>query len=177
MLKNCLNSEFQHTAARRRLKSITRSIGAFVCFNTQPPEGGCFINCSNPPLLFCFNTQPPEGGCLQKRRSKQKRSCFNTQPPEGGCQLKRLELDRHNVSTHSRPKAAVEVEYPIFPMTSFQHTAARRRLHRYLAPILRVFDVSTHSRPKAAAQAIGSYSEASVVSTHSRPKAAVDFCR
>ena len=34
--------EFQHTAARRRLLSkSTDGIAITICFNTQPPEGGC----------------------------------------------------------------------------------------------------------------------------------------
>ena len=57
------------------------------CFNTQPPEGGCFFTLSVIALTPRFNTQPPEGGCIQKRR---------------------LKFDG-NVSTHSRPKAAAQV--------------------------------------------------------------------
>ena len=35
-------SEFQHTAARRRLPFVFVVIDGFrFCFNTQPPEGGC----------------------------------------------------------------------------------------------------------------------------------------
>ena len=54
------------------------------------------------------------------------------------------------VSTHSRPKAAGTINIlktsVIWP---FQHTAARRRLVRYLSAVARGL-VSTHSRPKAA---------------------------
>ena len=32
---------------------------------------------------------------------------FNTQPPEGGCADLRETVERYQVSTHSRPKAAV----------------------------------------------------------------------
>ena len=53
---------FQHTAARRRLQAYLYCAYLHTCFNTQPPEGGCY------PFAFIFagsssfNTQPPEGG-------------------------------------------------------------------------------------------------------------------
>ena len=53
---------FQHTAARRRLILKTSITSPAYCFNTQPPEGGCF---GLTPILAAvggFNTQPPEGG-------------------------------------------------------------------------------------------------------------------
>ena len=123
---------------------------------------------------LCFNTQPPEGGCCNTyatkkagdgfqhtaaRRRLQKQgadqclpNCFNTQPPEGGClQWGLFGYLGKKVSTHSRPKAAACSGFP--PLTTlrsfntqppeggclkffrisaintqFQHTAARRRL-------------------------------------------------
>ena len=77
---------FQHTAARRRLLHGNKfEIIRYLCFNTQPPEGGC--NCN---ITLSF-----------KHRS------FNTQPPEGGCIAEYWEKDGIIiVSTHSRPKAA-----------------------------------------------------------------------
>ena len=36
---------FQHTAARRRLRPRTIHYCGNRCFNTQPPEGGCAIDC------------------------------------------------------------------------------------------------------------------------------------
>ena len=33
---------FQHTAARRRLRPFCCPRFQWFCFNTQPPEGGCF---------------------------------------------------------------------------------------------------------------------------------------
>ena len=38
-----LDAMFQHTAARRRLAQISFSFFIFFSFNTQPPEGGCFL--------------------------------------------------------------------------------------------------------------------------------------
>ena len=64
LLADCLYSylQFQHTAARRRLKSFRFVFGFDMCFNTQPPEGGCmcFVLLQIPSRSF--NTQPPEGG-------------------------------------------------------------------------------------------------------------------
>ena len=40
--KNGDKSEFQHTAARRRLRYLIPVKYEVYCFNTQPPEGGCF---------------------------------------------------------------------------------------------------------------------------------------
>ena len=96
---------FQHTAARRRLILDLATFNASVCFNTQPPEGGCFsykrfdikigfqhtaarrrlkaiAPCKDSPP--CFNTQPPEGGWSLLHQHQHRKHCFNTQPPEGG---------------------------------------------------------------------------------------------
>ena len=59
---------------------------------------------------------------------------FNTQPPEGGWLLLSQQAPLSIVSTHSRPKAAVE--RPVFAT--------------WLVPSI----VSTHSRPKAAGETV-----------------------
>ena len=61
--KSSSSCEFQHSAARRRLTAYGWTPEDFECFNTQPPEGGCFSGSSNRTQFFSFNTQPPEGGC------------------------------------------------------------------------------------------------------------------
>ena len=78
-------------------------------------------------------------------------SCFNTQPRGGGC-MKRV----------------------VDPITGewFQHTAARRRLHRQWCLCCHCLTVSTHSRAKAAARLKDFYQSWLKVSTHSRAKAA-----
>ena len=55
-----------------------------------------------------------------------------------------------DVSTHSRPKAAVFGAAVFLVSVVFQHTAARRRLTRHPCAA-NCLKVSTHSRPKAAA--------------------------
>ena len=57
------DSQFQHTAARRRLHQRSIRGLSLACFNTQPPEGGCFCSRELPAEARGFNTQPPEGGC------------------------------------------------------------------------------------------------------------------
>ena len=124
---------FQHTAARRRLHKMTilrrhlphvsthsRAKAAahnhdphrqqWQRFNTQPREGGCYPNCWYAFYFFCFNTQPREGGCgAYKIFIMPKSSGFNTQPREGGCPFQSIRLSI---------------------LVMFQHTAARRRLHK-----------------------------------------------
>ena len=119
---------FQHTAARRRLLAAVHGVCQRTGFNTQPPEGGCLNNIeqvaeqyvsthSRPKAagtkvlmqshFICFNTQPPEGGCIAGHDDFNFITSFNTQPPEGGWPTLSLSSNILNVSTHSRPKAAV----------------------------------------------------------------------
>ena len=148
-----------------------------VGFNTQPPEGGWLGDFIGSRVLYGFNTQPPEGGWFFICTPIKTIYGFNTQPPEGGWRIQPFRRRYYaDVSTHSRPKAAGS-------LTDKRGFEA---------------DVSTHSRPKAAGPIIGSYPcfwafqhtaarrrlEAfiandmvkSEVSTHSRPKAAGILC-
>ena len=111
--------------ARARDLARTRS------FNTQPPEGGCALG----PVIFNLcslvstHSRPKAAASILPWMTI---TChgFNTQPPEGGC-------SKRYASTHAS--------------RMFQHTAARRRLHRYHSSVRFSVRVSTHSRPKAAA--------------------------
>ena len=79
----------------------------------------------------------------------------------------------HQVSTHSRPKAAGLMASSAIRVNPFQHTAVRRRLDTVAIGIRNHFGVSTHSRPKAAGSALRPRASQDIqVSTHSRPKAA-----
>ena len=60
-----------------------------------------------PSCIMCFNTQPPEGGCSHALRKTKIAAGFNTQPPEGGWLVAQLPECNPAVSTHSRLKAAV----------------------------------------------------------------------
>ena len=141
---------FQHTAARRRLPAATAEhIGLPLCFNTQPPEGGCGAaalaeNCkrvsthSRPkaaettaacsPPMWTFQHTAARRRLAADERAFTRQHGFNTQPPEGGCEMEHTSATLLVVSTHSRPKAADPYSYP----TTLNH------------------HVSTHSRPKAA---------------------------
>ena len=130
------HDRFQHTAARRRLQNRKNSFKIkYLCFNTQPPEGGCTAKIKGFKSKAGFNTQPPEGGCPENHNNSNKAvrfqhtaarrrlrdylgnvfkmASFNTQPPEGGCHKQK----------------ACAVHYAVF-----QHTAARRRLPLAFAP-------------------------------------------
>ena len=100
--------------------------------------------------FLCFNTQPPEGGWKKPLNISVMSVCFNTQPPEGGWASGGRSLPRLLVSTHSRPKAAGGTTCTSAKMLSFQHTAARRRLGDTVIVRAPEVLVSTHSRPKAA---------------------------
>ena len=170
--------EFQHTAARRRLRPAHfQRVSTSGGFNTQPPEGGCFIRVT------------PRRQCIG----------FNTQPPEGGCRWQVVASANDAVSTHSRPKAAAWTGSMATKEALFQHTAARRRLLRHTRLPAAFGLVSTHSRPKAAALHVDAplrqtqfqhtaarrrlrlsgvaFRPRSPVSTHSRPKAAAQGFR
>ena len=143
------NVKFQHTAARRRLKSFRFVFGFDMCFNTQPPEGGCAIRDNfQTALRVSTHSRPKAAGSMVGVSGIEKR--FNTQPPEGGCKRHRYPFRSFTVSTHSRPKAAV-------------FTPPLQAGERW---------VSTHSRPKAADFRHGEIIVFGRVSTHSRPKAA-----
>ena len=190
-----LASVFQHTAARRRLRLARTPPRTHVCFNTQPPEGGCVRLTSAAMLssLFqhtaarrrlpqklrsallvcvCFNTQPPEGGCRPMPCRRPARCRFNTQPPEGGCQKPAPARMSMRVSTHSRPKAAAPILRPTVRKDQFQHTAARRRLLRQ-PPDVGHWDAFQHTAARRRLRSgYGKRVAYLAVSTHSRPKAA-----
>ena len=78
-----------------------------LCFNTQPPEGGCFL------FLKCFIFWFLFQHTAARRRllAKEEKSGSD-----------------YKVSTHSRPKAAANPWFTAASKNWFQHTAARRRL-------------------------------------------------
>ena len=120
---------FQHTATRRWLPKCFMPMRRASRFNTQPPEGGCFLCVTHGLTPCCFNTQPPEGGCRQQNRPALHVLRFNTQPPEGGCFYPVGINHRYRiVSTHSHPKVAALTGSAVAGGGEFQHTATRRWL-------------------------------------------------
>ena len=117
---------FQHSAARRRLKDSPLMMSNNACFNTQPPEGGCYI------ISACTKSLRFQHSAARRRLVQSAQWCVKLK-----------------VSTLSRPKAA-DFHLPvIWPGYMFQHSAARRRL-RPIDQALESVGVSTLSRPKAA---------------------------
>ena len=147
------NLKFQHTAARRRLgRNIPDHSPPYRCFNTQPPEGGWYIQA----LFDIINgvsthSRPKAAGSVVVRASAWQSLFQHT--------AARRRLDRQERNW----KPCREL---------FQHTAARRRLDLQEVNILLNTGVSTHSRPKAAGQRGVFEHLPNHVSTHSRPKAA-----
>ena len=143
-------------------------------FNTQPPEGGWVRASGRRANLAEVSTHSrPKAAGPDRIKQRRRRGfqhtaarrrlasflwvgrlihyCFNTQPPEGGWKIIPNLPIPEGVSTHSRPKAAGDVDgvYRLHQL-AFQHTAARRRLVSTSFLIFFRSDVSTHSRPKAA---------------------------
>ena len=102
---------------------------AFLCFNTQPPEGGWKKPLNILVMSVCFNTQPPEGGWYNMHGAGSGWVGVSThsRPKAAGTEAMANGASAV-VSTHSRPKAAGPVADAACRACSFQHTAARRRL-------------------------------------------------
>ena len=76
----------------------------------------------------CFNTQPPEGGWSATEPMKFGTSVSTHSRPKAAVNRLFHWIHTRAVSTHSRPKAAVRKLAVIAFTLLFQHTAARRRL-------------------------------------------------
>ena len=122
---------FQHTATRRWLPlNPTDTSLALLCFNTQPPEGGCQGDRRCHHQYRRFNTQPPEGGCINSQQYHQIQRWFQHTATRRwlhdiGKTTEQIDL----VSTHSHPKVAAK---------NLGRSSSTK-------------SVSTHSHPKVAA--------------------------
>ena len=87
MLSNLSDSSgFQHTAARRWLLRTALAGGSFwICFNTQPPEGGCLRNIMIQHKKRLFQHTATRRWLQGRSSFLRFDESFNTQPPEGGC--------------------------------------------------------------------------------------------
>ena len=110
-------------------------------------------------LLICAqvstHSRPKAAAALGAHTSKRDR-CFNTQPPEGGCN---------------------ESCIPFCFMPAFQHTAARRRLHKNDFPLSYTRSFNTQPPEGGCSRAAGRAVQMERVSTHSRPKAAAPYIK
>ena len=141
---------FQHTAARRRLAIGNGMYNRFIVSTHSRPKAAeiLLVECS--PIVG-FNTQPPEGGCYVlieaaytmtvSTHSRPKAAAAAVKRYDGKCKVSTHSRPKAaascavgmsglaGVSTHSRPKAAAPSGTAVTAETAlFQHTAARRRL-------------------------------------------------
>ena len=146
-------SAFQHTAARRRLPSLTMSIsgGMPVSTHSRPKAAAAALlrwaaaqtvsTHSRPKAAALVPQMTYSHWCLFQHTAARRRlppatplrwpraPCFNTQPPEGGCANRYAlhqpgRLFQHTVARRRLPDL-VETDSAL---AEFQHTAARRRL-------------------------------------------------
>ena len=150
-------TKFQHTAARRRLVS--------PALDTLKIKG------------VSTHSRPKAAGCQIRFIAVQKLVSTHSRPKAAGKSLKNG-VTKGSVSTHSRPKAAGTYTVFFLPPTSFQHTAARRRLDKHICIVHICIHVSTHSRPKAAGASLKSLATsgfASLISLNSQEKQKCEY--
>ena len=121
-------------------------------FNTQPPEGGWFINCvhmnqsirfqhtaarrrlgpsgSKVPEYVAVSTHSrPKAAGFSGHFSQTFISCFNTQPPEGGWSSSLASSWAALPFQHTAARRRLgKISVTLNLFMTFQHTAARRRL-------------------------------------------------
>ena len=99
---------FQLTAARRRLPRVdeVHPLRNQVSTHSRPKAAAA----SRPlwhDVTLCFNSQPPEGGCAKKRPQIGRKNRVSTHSrPKAAAKLAGIQPLDDVVSTHSRPKAA-----------------------------------------------------------------------
>ena len=59
-----------------------------LCFNTQPPEGGCTTISEGMKQAVVSTHSRPKAAARRYHQAIKRFGCFNTQPPEGGCPKK-----------------------------------------------------------------------------------------
>ena len=142
-----------HSRPKAAATTATGRRVSFGSFNTQPPEGGCFLisrlfrpalvsthsrpkAAESTPALFMTQMYLFQHTAARRRLSPlintaAARHGFNTQPPEGGCIISSA-LTALILSFNTQPPEGgwslicSDLSRP----SLFQHTAARRRLFR-----------------------------------------------
>ena len=145
---------------------------SFLCFNTQPPEGGWASKpCKSQSDLVSTHSRPKAAGTAQARLRGVFVVSTHSRPKAAGHLQRQIKAVK-KVSTHSRPKAAGiqavqrplrHVRFNTQPPEGGWETENFVMFGRF---------VSTHSRPKAAGLSSSHTDKTKKVSTHSRPKAA-----
>ena len=138
-------TKFQHTAARRRLALVAYMMicRLNVSTHSRPKAAGTALKRAVS-LMVGFNTQPPEGGWLNVWRQSDPVPVSTHSRPKAAGSIASAARLYAIVSTHSRPKAAGTLLPPDFALSKFQHTAARRRLG-YLTTLPTITDTFQHT--------------------------------
>ena len=170
---------FQHTATRRWLQNTLKNQPSRMCFNTQPPEGGCPCLRKQNRENTSFNTQPPEGGCVVAGRPGTGKTvsthshpkvaakntqfgqrltiCFNTQPPEGGCAFGCTSRGQaHSFNTQPPEGGCLRAHRNLVTPICFNTQPPEGGCPEAPTPV-QLIEVSTHSHPKVAAGGINGY--------------------
>ena len=186
---------FQHTATRRWLVRRWTDSSPFLCFNTQPPEGGWASNTGGRKEgVVSTHSHPKVAGRAEGRwigcnrvsthshpkvagrppdRHLAGQTGFNTQPPEGGWGAAACLLSQVLVSTHSHPKVAGRPRQSGCRLGGCFNTQppeggwAGTRLKEYQAKVFQ----HTATRRWLVVDGLRQQQEAAV-STHSHPKVA-----
>ena len=143
---------FQLTAARRRLgrPSLRAAAGTLVSTHSRPKAAGKH-ECADCPKRGRFNSQPLEGGWFLNCQMPSKTFPFQLtaarrrlvgEDSEGKTTVK--------VSTHSRPKAAGTSRVVAMILDNVSTHSRPKAAGQFCAVALCLVNVSTHSRPKAA---------------------------
>ena len=100
-------NQFQHTAARRRLRAKVRARRRPRAVSTHSrPKAAARIAPRRRIRVAGFNTQPPEGGCLRPGNCSPPGDVSTHSRPKAAAASRHMDGMAVNVSTHSRPKAA-----------------------------------------------------------------------
>ena len=152
--QHCRFLLFQHTAARRRLRVWGQKLHrGFECFNTQPHEGGCEVECLMRRVLEEFQHTAARRRLLNQAEAPSCAMMF--QHTAARRRLRQVViLPYHSflfqhTAARRRLLTVCKRRAPMFSV--FQHTAARRRLPDGSEGLVNSHIVSTHSRTKAAA--------------------------
>ena len=117
------------THSRPKAAVVNHMINLLIlCFNTQPPEGGCRWQGGGKQVVHVSTHSRPKaaGDKIILDPTLQAVSTHSRPKAAAACNI--FCMSSLNVSTHSRPKAAAVGWIKACPAVQFQHTAARRRL-------------------------------------------------
>ena len=122
------DSEFQHTAARRRLSATKpqKNPSEKVSTHSRPKAAG--ILTANICLTVQFQHTAARRRLIIQTLTDEQLAVSTHSRPKAAAFFSLAAGQRLGVSTHSRPKAAGKPSGIPYPFLVFQHTAARRRL-------------------------------------------------